>query len=407
MRRMPFLLIGVVALLLACLACTDDISEVQQGTLKKVVITASDFELEDGSRTNFKITNNGAEFSWAANDTVGIFPDKGAQAYFPMTSGAGTKTASFDGGGWALKDASTYAAYYPFIGDFYLDKNAIPVDYTGQVQTGDESTTHLGAYDFMAAIPAAPVDGCVNFAFKHLGALVQLKLTIPEPTTIHSVSLITESAAFTTKGKVDIMSSNPGITPVTKSKNLNLEIKDITTTKANQVVTLYLMIPPVDLSNKTLKAVVNISSGSKEASLTSKNFLAGKAYALTGTVDEIVDTSIYDAVIGENTEIIDATFASYVTNTVNGSTINMNATTPAELLPKTGQILLCGVEDEKFPYGFAGKVRRVTQDANGYIIETRQAELGDIFESISATGEMEMEIEQQVESRSSRKKNNY
>jgi len=277
---------GVIVLLLAFTACSDEITEVQSNELRQIVMTASDFETEDGSRTNFQITSSGAEFSWATNDTVGIFPNEGAQAYFPMTSGAGTKSANFTGGGWALKDASTYAAYYPFIGDFYLNKNAIPVDYTGQVQTGDASTAHLGAYDYMAAAPSTPKNGNVSFAFKHLGALVQLKLTLPQATTLNSVALTTESEAFAVNGKVDIMASSLGITSVTSSKDVTLEVKNVATTENNQVVTLYMMLPPVDLTGKALKAVVKTSNGSEEVSLDSKNFQAGKAYALSGSLKD-------------------------------------------------------------------------------------------------------------------------
>ena len=286
MKRMNFLPMGAAALLLAFTACTDEMTEVQSGELRQIVMTASDFETEDGSRTNFQITSSGAEFSWAANDTVGIFPNEGAQAYFPMTSGAGTKSANFTGGGWALKDASTYAAYYPFIGDFYLNKNAIPVDYTGQVQTGDASTAHLGAYDYMAAAPSTPKNGNVSFAFKHLGALVQLKLTFPQATTLNSVALTAENKSFAIKGKVDIMASSLGITSVASSKDVTLEVKNVATTENNQIVTLYMMLAPVDLTGITLKAVVKTSNGSEEVVLDSKNFQAGKAYALNGTFED-------------------------------------------------------------------------------------------------------------------------
>ena len=286
MKRMNFWSMGVLVLLLTFTACNDEIAEVQSSELKQIVMTASDFDSEDGSRTNFLITDSGAEFSWAANDTVGIFPNEGAQAFFPMISGAGTKSANFTGGGWALKDASTYGAYYPFIGSFYLDKNSIPVDYTGQKQTGDASTAHLGAYDYMAAIPATPVDGNVTFAFKHLGALVQLKLTVPQPTTLTSVTLTTENNSFAVKGKVDIMTNTRVIESTKSAKELTLDLKDITTTEPNQVVTLYMMIPPVDLSTKVLKAKVKTNSGSEEVILNSKNFLAGKIYAVSGSMED-------------------------------------------------------------------------------------------------------------------------
>ena len=78
-----------------------------------ITMTASDFINDPNSRTSFQIDKNGATFSWAENDTVGIFPDKGRQVDFPINSKAGSHVAYFNGGGWALKPSSSYTAYYP------------------------------------------------------------------------------------------------------------------------------------------------------------------------------------------------------------------------------------------------------------------------------------------------------
>ena len=375
MKRMNFLPMGAAALLLAFVACTDEVAELPVGELKQIVMTASDFETENGSRTNFQITSSGAEFSWAANDTVGIFPNEGAQAYFPMTSGAGTKSANFTGGGWALKDASTYAAYYPFIGNFYLDKNAIPVDYTGQVQTGDASTAHLGAYDYMAAAPSTPKNGNVVFAFKHLGALVQLKVIMPEPTTIHSVSFVAEREAFAAEGKVDIMSSNPCIVSTITSKKLSLQVKDVITTEADQVVTLYLMLPPTDLSSQKLKAVVSTSEGSKEVTLESKNFLAGKAYALTGK---------FEGEFVAETDYVDLKFDTpNVTTNYNENNGSLTMTYPSGNVPsvKVGNSIVLPAE-----YGFDIRViESVDNSGNKLIMKTSQGNMANLFRNTSFT----------------------
>lgn len=83
-------------------------------SVSEIVMTVTDFVPDVPTRTSLEITSTGADFSWAETDTVGIFPNEGAQAYFPMVSGAGTKSASFTGGGWALKSSANYAAYYPY-----------------------------------------------------------------------------------------------------------------------------------------------------------------------------------------------------------------------------------------------------------------------------------------------------
>ena len=57
---------------------------------------------------------NALLFNWAIGDTLGIFPNRGNQVEFPISAAQGTTSASFDGGGWALRNNASYAAYYPF-----------------------------------------------------------------------------------------------------------------------------------------------------------------------------------------------------------------------------------------------------------------------------------------------------
>lgn len=293
-----YLLASAVCLSVAFASCADDVQQFgidPSQPLKQIVMTTQDFQPESGSRTVYQIADGAVACTWAANDTVGVFPEKGAQAYFPMASGAGTKNAAFDGEGWSLKDGYTYASYYPYIGNAYLDRNAVPVSYAGQTQQGNASMDHLGDYDYMAAAPTAPEFGSAQFTFKHLSALVQLKITMPQPATLTSVKLVTDAKAFAVEGQVDIMADAPVLTPVTSSTEVVLNLQDVATTAANQVVTLYMMLPPADLSGQTLKAVVVSDKGTQDIALESKNFQAGKAYALSGSLEsgEIVGNGFY------------------------------------------------------------------------------------------------------------------
>ena len=278
--------VSAVLLTASFASCSDEMQELageQSQALKQIVMTTQDFHPEAGSRTIYQVADGAVTCTWAENDTVGVFPDKGAQAYFPMASGAGTKNASFDGEGWALKDGRTYGAYYPCIGEFYLDRNAVPVSYIGQKQVGNGSMAHLGNYDYMVATPTAPEFGSAQFMFKHLSALVQLKITVPQPATFTSVKLVTDTEAFAVEGKVDVMAKAPVITPSAPATEVVLNLQDVATTQENEVVTFYFMLPPADLSGKTLKAVLASDKGDVEVELESKNFKAGTAYALSGT----------------------------------------------------------------------------------------------------------------------------
>lgn len=282
------LLAGTFVFLSTFTACTNETDEQNlSDELKQVVVTVKDFIPEVDSRA-FSLVNNSVEFSWEDGDTIGIFPNTGAQAYFPiLPESAGTNTASFTGGGWALKSSSSYTAYYPFVGNFYISQKEIPVCYEGQKQTGNASMAHLSTHDFMAASGSTPSSGKVNFHFAHLGAFAQLKITMPQGGTLTSVTLSAGEAVFAAEGTIDLTATTPAIKSVKKSKTLKLDVENVTTTPESNVATLYMMLAPVDFTNRTLSAIVETSDGKSETiTLTGKNFEAGKAYGVSGTMKD-------------------------------------------------------------------------------------------------------------------------
>jgi len=294
MKKELYLLASM--LLLPFVSCTDEAQELESQLMRQIVMTTQDFEPEATGRTLYDINDEAIKCTWATNDTVGVFPERGAQAYFPMVSGAGTKNATFDGEGWALKDGYTYASYYPYIGNAYLDRNAVPVNYSRQTQVGNASSAHLEAYDYMVATPTASEFGSAQFLFKHLSALVQLRISVPQPATLTSVKLVTDTEAFAVKGEVDIMADVPGIQPIISAKEIVLDLQDVATTEENQVLTFYMMIPPVDLSGQTLKAMIASDKGIHKIALETKNFKAGTAYGLSGEM-ESTEAGYMDGVV--------------------------------------------------------------------------------------------------------------
>ena len=273
--------------LFAFFACSEDAiieNTLSSGVINKISITGADFKCEDGTRSSVSIGESGASFTWGEKDTIGIFPNKGSQAEFAMSEGAGTQTATFSGGGWALKSSATYAAYYPY--NFYnRDMTKIPVSYVGQTQSGNNNTDHIGAYDFMAASVSTPSNGKVAFDMQHLGCLVLLTINVKEPSKLIRVTLSCEDSDFIQSGIIDLSADTPAIVAGWKSKTLDIYLKDLATTESNEEVTIYFMMPPVDLASKSLKAVISKDNGYyQEIELTGKKFEAGKAYRLAANM---------------------------------------------------------------------------------------------------------------------------
>lgn len=297
-------LFGISFLLFS--SCTNNEEFKSLENVQNVLMTVENFTSENNSRTILTPTDEGVIFKWDDDDIVGIFPDEGTQVAFPMVSGAGTNSAAFTGGGWALKGSASYMAYYPLIGEFHLDKTRIPVRYSGQKQMINGSTEHLGAYDYLAASATTPANGNVNFQFKHLGALIRLVVTMDETSILKSVKLVTDEEDFITSGYVDLTAETPYVFVTDdynsrKSYYYSISLNDIEI-EAGKDLVVYFLMPPVDLTNKSLKAIVSKSNGYyQEVPLTGKKFEAGKAYELKTSMisEEENPTTIHVEVAGK------------------------------------------------------------------------------------------------------------
>lgn len=62
---------------------------------------------------------------------------------------------------------------------------------------------------------------------------------------------------------------------------------------------------------------------------------------------------------------------------------------PEEYLPKVGELLLQMTPTEKLPYGFVGRVTRITQQNGNYVVETEAPTLTEVFDKLYTEGEMQ------------------
>lgn len=290
-------------------ACSDNYENLGNGEEeipgiepREVVFSLKNFEADDRSRTNLEVNESGVTFTWAKDDTLGIFPSQGDQVSFAMDEGAGTANAVFSGGSWELKKSSTYYAYYPFSRKYFdgqSSKNKIWVNYKGQSQDGNNSTATIGKYDFMNAASTSPEEGRLLFEFSHLGALVQLSVTVPEKMTVKKMALATENEEFLIEGYYNLEDEIPVYVAERKSKVLSLAMKNVEC-EANATVTGYLMVPPTDLTGKTLTVRV-YDDRNKLYSYTypaAGVFRAGKSYRFKVGVTESTENpdDLYDKV---------------------------------------------------------------------------------------------------------------
>ena len=290
-------------LLLGCTmysSCTNEVIEQaisQNEVIKKITFTTKPFLHGNNSRTIFNIDNEVKEY-WKQTDTIGVFPLKGAQSYFPMIEGDSISSATFNGGGWALIPSTQYAAYYPFnFENRYV--NDITLNYEGQKQDANASTTYLGEYDYMVAQLTTPSNEAVAFNMEHLGSLLSFKVTLPEG-TYKGIKLLTDSS-FVTKASLDMSDTPYKVTPIEYCDSVYMSLDSVIIDKENKELNAYMFLSPVDLSaNKLNLKMVNTSGVELCYELTPTKLEASKYYQFEVndyTVDEYSVASSLDCLL--------------------------------------------------------------------------------------------------------------
>ena len=264
-------------------SCTNDneLASSKSEYVNSVRVTVEDFLPESASRTAYTVDSKGFHFQWVDGDALGIYPVGGDQVKFPISAGDGANTAAFDGGAWKLRSEYQYAAYYPFSANNYtISEKSLPVSYTGQAQNGDGSTAHLGKYDYLACAATTPDgSGGVDLTMKHLGAFVRLQLTMPKADTYSSVVLESDGAKFVTAGTFDLTAATPAITPTETSSTYTINLTNVSTTEKDQVITVYTIVAPANLSASNIKVSVHGTDKTTYVqTVPGKNFVARSAY---------------------------------------------------------------------------------------------------------------------------------
>lgn len=273
-------------MLCACTNETED-SSVENEYVNSVRVSVERFKDDlPTTRTNHILTSTGLDVQWAEGDALGIYPIGGDQVKFPLSSGSASAFAYFDGGAWKLRSGVQYAAYYPFSKDNYtISQTAIPVNYSGQTQNGNNTTSHLGAYDFLACAASTPnANGEINLQMKHLGAILRFQLTMPKADSYTKVVLESSGACFVEKGRFDLTSATPAVSPTAISDSYTINLTNVSTTKNNETITVYAMAAPAQTGNMTVTVYSTDGWNKYSANVDSKEFKAGGACTITANL---------------------------------------------------------------------------------------------------------------------------
>ncbi len=274
--------------LMACSRSQDVWEEDQMpAVLKHVSLGVKEADVSDLSpATKSEISIDGVvTFAWSAKDVVGMFPNKGAQAYFEMSDHSGETVAEFDGGGWALKSASEYAVYFPY--DYeHRYKNNIPFSYYGQVQHGKNNYSHLADWQFMAQGMQHPEGGACNYSMERIEAIVIFKLVVPDIINCDKLTFrLADGHKVVVSTRLDISGSSYSITANEQVNQFTLDLEGVSTAMGGETLYFYAMMPPQDLSGRTAIISLHTTDGDNYlAAVDGKNMLNNHAYQYAATL---------------------------------------------------------------------------------------------------------------------------
>ena len=290
MKHLPLLFFSVISLM-ACSRSGDMIDTPDEdqmpAVLNHVSLGVKDADVSDifpATKSEISITNV-VSFAWSSTDIVGMFPNRGAQAYFEMADHDGETVAEFDGGGWALKSASEYAVYFPYDYD-HRDRNNILFSYRGQRQHGRNDYAHLADWQFMAQGMQHPEGGACNYSMERIEAIVIFKLTIPDIIDCDKLTFrLADGHQVVVSTRLDISGSTYSINSDEQTNQFTLDLEGVSTTASGETLYFYAMMPPQDLSGHTAIISLHTTEGDNYlAAVDGKNMLNNHAYQYAATL---------------------------------------------------------------------------------------------------------------------------
>ena len=156
---------------------------------------------EDGSITRVSLTGSesGLSFAWNAGDVINVVGEiNGNQQStthlaMPSTS-SGSLLTSFDGGAFALNPSAVYYSYYPYNSNTDGTSTRL-ITLKAQTQTGNNSTAHLGAKNYMVA-PKVTTDGNGSCLFHFTNVLSPCRFTLTLPASASGKTVRYEKVFF-------------------------------------------------------------------------------------------------------------------------------------------------------------------------------------------------------------------
>ena len=228
--------------------------------------------------------NKGISFSWQYDDAIGVYTTKGTRIkHWALDVSGDGKAASFSSYGWSLVEDSKYYLYYPYNNSYFVNDTPItglPITFEGQVQSGNNSLSHIADYDYMIGEGNTDVNSA-DFTLTHLCSVVRIEYVSPKSAVYTSVALRATDNLFCRTADMNLETQS--MNPTGKDSFAKLALDRIEVEEGETLVA-YMVVAPVDLSGWDVKLAITSEDGEEiEFDVHANELRAGKLYLLNTT----------------------------------------------------------------------------------------------------------------------------
>jgi len=302
--------------------CTsDDTTGLSEADMRQGVygfMPSYEFGDLDGDReTRVTLTagESGLSFAWNAGDVINVVGEingnlqSTTHTAMESTSSGNLKTG-FNGGAFTLNPSAVYYSYYPYNSSIDGNSNR-QIILRDQTQTGNNSTAHLGAKNYMVApkVTTDPNASCL-FHFTNVLSPCRFTLTLPASASGKTVSDLTvtryadNDLYFPTRitenfsGLNSEDSENKKATGMTYNEGSDANYKQYKQSLGftnciignDYTLVAWMMLFPKNHSTGRYHITVRCSDGTVYAGhVAGKNLVGGKAYRFSATLGEQVE----------------------------------------------------------------------------------------------------------------------
>lgn len=272
-----------------------------------------DLDGDRETRVTLTAGESGLSFAWNMGDEICVVgtingnKQSTTHCAMPSTSSGSLKTG-FDGGAFSLNPSAVYYSYYPY--DSNTDgTNNRQIALRSQTQTGNNSTAHLGAKNYMVA-PKVTTNAEASCLFHFTNVLSPCRFTLTLPATAEGKAIsdltVTRYADNDLYFPTNINENFEGLntddgnthqasgmtyteTPANNTCRQSLAFTDCTINGEHTLVA-WMMLFPKNHSTGRYHVTVKCSDGTVYAgNVAGKNLVGGKAYRFNATLGEQVE----------------------------------------------------------------------------------------------------------------------